>query len=344
MKGRILTGHRPTGRRHLGHLAGTLQSWVKLQDEYECFFILADWHVLTTDYSNSGRIGQNIIDTLIDWLAAGIDPARSTIFLQSGVPEHAELTLLFSMLVTVSRLERNPTYKEQKQELDLGERASLGLLTYPVLQAADILIYRANVVPVGEDQLPHLELSREIARRFNNIYGELFPEPQSLLSATPRLLGIDGRMMHTSYGNTIPLSAPPEEVREKVMSMTTDPERIHKSDPGHPGVCNVFSYYQAFQKDIEEQVRDECEKAKIGCVECKRRLAEFLVEKLQPFREKRAELIDQPDRVIQILAEGTPKARKVARETIEMVRERMKLDYTAQWNVLPPAKNLSMYF
>jgi len=321
-----------------------LQSWVKLQDEYECFFILADWHVLTTDYSNSGRIGQNIIDTLIDWLAAGIDPERSTIFLQSGVPEHAELTLLFSMLVTVSRLERNPTYKEQKQELDLGERASLGLLTYPVLQAADILIYRANVVPVGEDQLPHLELSREIARRFNNIYGELFPVPQPLLSATPRLLGIDGRMMHTSYGNTIPLSAPPEEVREKVMSMITDPERIHKSDPGHPEVCNVFSYYQAFRKDIEEQVRDECEKAKIGCVECKRRLAEFLVEKLQPFREKRAELIDQPDKVIQILAEGTPKARKVARETIEMVRERMKLDYTAQWNVLPPAKSLSVHF
>ena len=239
-KGRILTGHRPTGPRHIGHLVGTLENWRRLQESYECFFLIADLHVLTTDYEGPERIQSNIKEVLMDWLASGIDPDQSVIVLQSAVPAHAQLALLFSMLVTVARLRRVPTYKEQVQQLNLTP--SLGLLNYPVLQSADILVYKANTVPVGEDQLPHLELAREIARRFNLLYGDTFPEPTDLLSSTPRLPGIDSRAMHTSYGNTISLKDTPEETRLKVLKMYTDPTRIHATDPGHVEGNPVFEY------------------------------------------------------------------------------------------------------
>ncbi|MGD0005666.1 MAG: tryptophan--tRNA ligase, partial [Anaerolineaceae bacterium] len=228
---RILTGHRPTGPRHIGHLVGTLQNWVKMQDTHQCFFLVADIHVLTTDFENPARISENTLEMVYDWLASGIDPARSTLVLQSAVPEHPILCLLLSMLVSVGRLERIPTYRDQVHELSLNP--SLGLLAYPVLQSADILVYRANAVPVGEDQLPHLELTREIAHRFNQLYGEYFPEPEALLSTYPRLPGIDNRTMHTSYNNAIYLRDTPEETTRKVMRMYTDPTRIHATDPGH---------------------------------------------------------------------------------------------------------------
>jgi len=322
-KGRILTGHRPTGRRHLGHLVGTLETWAQLQDDYECFFLVADLHVLTTDYTHPERIQNNISEMVMDWLAAGLDPERSTFVLQSAVREHAELALLFSMLVTVSRMERNPTYKEQVKELGLSP--SLGLLTYPVLQAADILIYKADTVPVGEDQLPHLEISREIARRFNNLYGQTFPEPQALLSRIPRLMGTDGRMMHTSYGNTIPLAAAPAEIEQAVMGMITDPARIHPMDPGHPLVCTVFTYHQAFNQEAASEIEERCQQGKIGCVPCKRHLAQALQERLEPFRRIRQELAGRPDYVRDILQEGSARARPVAQATLEEVREKMGL-------------------
>src|SRR5512138_2885392 len=279
-KGRILTGHRPTGPRHLGHLVGTLETWKELQDEYDCFFLVADLHVLTTDFANPGQIRQNSIEIVIDWLAAGIDPDRSTLVLQSAVPAHAQFSMLLSMLVTVSRLERVPTYKEQIQNLGLSP--SLGLLTYPVLQTADILLYRADAVPVGEDQLPHIELAREIARRFNQLYGPLFPEPQALLSAMPRLPGVDNRAMHTSYGNAIYLRDTPEETTRKVMSMYTDPARIHASDPGHVEGNPVFAYMDAFNKDRAEleELKERYRAGTVGDVEVKRRLAVVLNEYL----------------------------------------------------------------
>ncbi|MCL4459260.1 MAG: tryptophan--tRNA ligase [Chloroflexi bacterium] len=325
-KGRILTGHRPTGRRHLGHLLGTLENWARLQDEYECFFLVADWHVLTSDYAHTDRLEENIYQMLCDWLAAGINPERSTMLLQSAVPEHAELSLLFSMLVTVSRLQRNPTYKEQKKELHLGERASLGLLAYPVLQAADILVYRANAVPVGEDQLPHLELSREIARRFNSLYTSVFPEPQAVLSPTPRLPGTDGRMMHTSYGNTIPLSATSEEIREKVMGTITDPQKIYLRDPGHPEICTVFAYHRALGQTDIAMLENDCRAGRIGCVACKKELAERLVQRLQPFREIRERV--SREQVMSLLHEGSKRARLEAQESLRLVRQAMHMAYS----------------
>lgn len=327
-KGRILTGHRPTGRRHLGHLVGTLQNWARLQDDYECFFLIADWHVLTTDYTHTDRVHDNIRQVLLDWLAAGIDPQRSIILLQSGVPEHAELTLLFAMLVTVARLERVPTYKEQVRELNL--EPSLGLLTYPVLQAADILIYKADTVPVGEDQLPHIELSREIARRFNSLYAPVFPEPQGLLSEAPRLPGIDNRTMHTSYGNAIFLSDDPETVREKVMQMYTDPTRIHATDPGHVEGNPVFVYHDLFNADRAEveELKARYRAGRVGDVEVKQRLVRALNAYLEPLRQRRATFEARPGLVDEILAEGTARARPVAQATLAQVQEVMHLDYS----------------
>jgi tryptophanyl-tRNA synthetase len=322
-KGRILTGHRPTGRRHLGHLAGTLETWAQLQDDYECFFLIADLHVLTTDYTHPERIRNNIAEMLMDWLAAGLDPERSIFVLQSAVKEHAELAMLFSMLVTVSRLERNPTYKEQVREL--GLTPSLGLLNYPVLQAADILVYKADTVPVGEDQLPHIEITREIARRFNNLYGHTFPEPRGLLSHAPRLPGTDGRTMHTSYGNTIPLSASPAEVERAVMSMITDPARIHPTDLGHPEVCTVFTYHQAFNREMIPQIEEACRRGEVGCVQCKRNLAKLLQERLEPFRRIRQELAGRPSYLWDILEEGTARALPIAQATVEEVMKKMGL-------------------
>ncbi len=322
---RILTGHRPTGPRHLGHLVGTLQNWVKLQDTHQCFFLVADLHVLTTDYEHTASIRQNTLEMAYDWLAAGIDPQRSTLILQSAVPEHALLCTLLGMLVTTSRLERVPTYKEQAHELNLNP--SLGLLAYPVLQAADILIYRANAVPVGEDQLPHLELTRELARRFNLLYGNYFPEPEALLSAYPRLPGTDNRTMHTSYSNAIYLGDTPEETTHKVMQMYTDPTRIHASDPGHIENNPVFTFLDVFDPNLAEvaNLKELYRSGKVGDVEVKRYLAGVLNEALALHRQRRAVLAAHPQDVLDILETGSHQARIIARQTIEAVMEKMGL-------------------
>ncbi len=323
LKGRILTGHRPTGPRHLGHLVGTLESWTRLQDSHECFFLIADLHVLTTAYEHPEHLQENILDVLADWLAAGIDPHRSTIVLQSALPEHAQLSLLFSMLVTVSRMGRVPTFKEQVKQLHL--QPSLGLLTYPVLQAADILIYKADIVPVGEDQLPHVELARELARRFNLLYGLTFPEPEGQLSKTPRLPGIDNRTMHTSYGNAIFLKDTPEETAHKVMGMFTDPTRIHPDSPGHVEGNPVFAYHDAFNPDqIEVEELKRCYRAgQVGDVEVKRRLVVALNNFLAPLRQRRKELIAHSGSLRDILHAGTQRARPVAQATLEEVMAKM---------------------
>ena len=343
-KKRILTGHRPTGPRHIGHLVGTLENWKRLQDTHECFFLVADLHILTTDYAHSERIQENILNMLADWLAAGIDPARSTIVLQSIIPEHAQLALLFSMLTTVARLERVPTYKEQIKELDL--QPSLGLLTYPVLQAADILLYKAQVVPVGEDQLPHIELSREIARRFNQVYGETFPEPDALLSKAARLPGVDNRTMHTSYGNAIYLRDLAEETERKVMSMYTDPTRLHATDPGHVDGNPVFAYHDIFNPDKDEvkEFKARYEVGKIGDVEVKRRLVEVLNAYLAPLRERRAEFISQPKMLLEVLFSGTVKAKFIAQQTLEEAHQKMGLMHSQSFSEKVLANNISGIF
>jgi len=324
-KGRILTGHRPTGPRHIGHLVGTLETWAAIQDKFECYFLVADLHVLTTDYDHPKRIHANILDVLADWIAAGIDPKRSSIVLQSAIPEHAQLSLLLGMLVTVSRLTRVPTYKEQVKELKL--QPSMGFLTYPVLQAADILIYKADVVPIGEDQLPHLEVTREIARRFNQLYGQAFSEPEPLLSHTPRLPGTDNRTMHTSCGNTIFLKDTPEETTRKVMNMYTDPTRIHHTDPGHVEGNPVFTYHDVFNPDIEEvvELKNLYRAGKIGDVEVKRRLSVVLNDYLDPVRQQRADLCAHPDDLRDIIRSGTMRARPIAQSTISEVYKKMGL-------------------
>lgn len=315
---RILTGHRPTGPRHIGHLVGTLQTWAALQDTRECFFLVADLHVLTTS-ETAARIRENTIEMVLDWLAAGIDPARATLILQSAIPEHAVLGLLLGMLTPVSRLERVPTYKEQIQALGLNP--SLGLLTYPVLQTADILLYRAEAVPVGEDQLPHLELAREVARRFNTTYGTLFPEPQPVLSRMPRLPGTDNRTMHTSYGNTIYLRDTAAETERKVMQMYTDPSRIHATDPGHVDGNPVFTYLDLFHPEaaLVADLKMRYAAGKVGDVEVKRILAVALNHYLAPLRERRAELTARRYEVLDILYSGTERARPIARATLEDV-------------------------
>lgn len=324
--GIILTGHRPTGPRHIGHLVGTLENWASLQDRYDCYFLVADLHVLTTDFEHPERIGDNVLAMLADWLAAGIDPNRSTLVLQSAVPAHAQLASLFAMLVTVARLNRVPTYKEQVQQLNLNP--SLGLLSYPVLQSADILVYKADTVPVGEDQLPHIELTREIARRFNQLYGHTFPEPEGLLSQMARLPGIDNRAMHTSYGNAIALRDTPEQTSEKVMQMFTDPTRIHASDPGHVEGNPVFIYHDLFNPDAEQvaEYKQRYRAGKIGDVQVKRRLAEVLNQYLAPLRARRAAFASRPDEIIDILKEGTKKAGVIAENTLYEVETRMGLN------------------
>lgn len=343
-KKRILTGHRPTGPRHIGHLVGTLENWRRLQDTHDCFFLVADLHVLTTGHVQPKRIQENILNMLADWLAAGIDPSRSTIVLQSIIPEHAQLALLFSMLTTVPRLERVPTYKEQIKELNL--QPSLGLLTYPVLQAADILLYKAQVVPVGEDQLPHIELSRETARRFNQIYGETFPEPEALLSNAARLPGLDNRTMHTSYGNAIYLRDTPEETERKVMSMYTDPTRIHATDPGHMEDNPVFAYHDIFNPDKNEveELKSRYEEGKVGDVEVKHRLVEVLNAYLAPLREQRAEFISQPKMLLEVLFSGTVKAKFIAQQTLEETHEKMGLLHSQSFSEKVLANNISGIF
>jgi tryptophanyl-tRNA synthetase len=330
----ILTGHRPTGPRHIGHLVGTLRTWAELQHFYSCFFLVADLHVLTTDYEHPVRIRQNTLEMVTDWLAAGIDPNVSTLVLQSGVPEHTQLSTLFSMLVTVSRMERIPTYKEQIQQLNI--QPSLGLLGYPVLQAADILLYKAARVPVGEDQLPHIEVTREVARRFNQLYGQTFPEPEAILSVAPRLPGIDNRTMHTSYNNAIFLKDTPAETTRKVMAMYTDPTRIHTTDPGHVEGNPVFAYLDLFDPEQGElQVLKELYRAgKVGDVAVKQRLAQKLNASLALLRARREEIAAQPERIVDSLQAGTLQARSIAQATLAEVYEKAGLTLAKEMNLM----------
>jgi tryptophanyl-tRNA synthetase len=304
---------RPTGRLHIGHLLGALPNWIRLQDDYQCFYCIADLHALTTRFDNVESMKRDGIEMVADWIAAGIDPERSVVFRQSEVKEHSELALLLGMLVPVSWLTRVPSYKEMVGEL--GERiATFGFLGYPVLQTADIILYKASRVPVGEDQLSHLELAREITRRFNGLYGEVFPEPKAILTETPRLAGLDGRKMSKSYGNTIDMAEEPDEVRRKVMSMFTDPARQRLKDPGHPDECNVYAYHGFFDAPDSElsEIAQACRQAAIGCTECKERLAARILSRLDPIREKRRRLLDEPGRLEAILADGRERAQKVA--------------------------------
>ncbi len=325
---RILSGMRPTGALHLGNLMGALENWVALQDRYECFFSIVDWHSLTTDYADPSAIRENVIDVASDWLAAGLDPARSTLFIQSLVPQHAELHLLLSMIVPVPWLERVPTYKEQQQQLDGKDLSTYGFLGYPLLQTADIIVYKANAVPVGEDQAAHIEIAREIVRRFNNFYGEVFPEPQTLLTEAKRIPGTDGRKMSKSYGNAIFLKDDPATVREKLRTMVTDPARKRRSDPGDPDICPVFDLHKAFSPpETQAWSAAGCRSAGIGCLDCKARLADHMLERLAGIHARRPELEKRPDTVWDILLEGSRKAREVAEATMEDVRRAMKIHY-----------------
>jgi len=310
---------------HLGNLAGALANWVRLQDDYECLFAAVDWHALTTGYQDTSMIREYTRQVLIDFISAGIDPARSIVFRQSDVKEHAELHLLLSMITPLGWLERCPTYKDQLQQLAGRDITTYGFLGYPVLMASDILVYKADTVPVGEDQLPHLELAREIARRFNYMYSPVFPEPSAKLSKIAVLPGTDGRKMSKSYGNTIQIADPPDRIREAVRSMVTDPARIHKSDPGHPDVCTVFAYQSAFAPEAAEHRRGECEGAQIGCVACKRQLADTLISVLAPIHERRRQLESTPGEIESILADGAMRARPIAACTLEEVRSAMKI-------------------
>jgi len=399
-KKRILSGMRPTGRLHIGHLVGALENWVKLQDSYDCFFFVADWHALTTDYSDTSAITDNAVQMVTDWLAVGLDPAKATIFLQSSVPEHAELHLLFSMITPLGWLERVPSYKEMREQLREKDLNTYGFLGYPVLQAADILVYKADYVPVGEDQVAHVELTRDIVRRFNLAFGELqlrpqakdetwhglatsiglpeevarrlapdspdaaadkaavikdyfetapllmrahllsrglaeharirglFPEPEALLTPTPKLPGLDGRKMSKSYGNDIALADSPETIRQKVSTMLTDPQRVRRNDPGRPEICPVFGFHKRFSTPgVIAQVDRECRTAQIGCVDCKKLMAEHLITALEPVRERRRAYEAEPESVWEVLSEGSRRASRVARETLRAVRKAMKLTY-----------------
>jgi tryptophanyl-tRNA synthetase len=323
-KGVIFSGTRPTGRLHLGNLEGALRNWVALQDEYEAYYGIVDLHALTTDYENTGELQETIFQIVLDYLAAGLDPHKSTILVQSRVPQHAELHALFSMITPVSWLERVPTYKEKVLDLG-GTPPGYGLLGYPVLMTADILLYKADHVPVGQDQLPHLELAREIARRFNNLYGKVFPEPQALVTEVPVLPGIDGRKMSKSYGNTIEMADPPDLIRRKVRSMFTDPKRIYRTDPGHPEECPVYLYHRVYSPDEHLEIARQCRAAEIGCVDDKAKLAENIIEALAPIQQKRAELERQPDLVRGIMDEGCRKARRVAEKIMAEVKGAMGL-------------------
>ncbi len=321
-KKRILSGMRPTGNLHLGNLHGALANWKELQYEYQCFFFIADWHALTTEYKDPKGIQAHILEMVIDWISVGLDPEICTFFLQSAVKEHAELHLILSMITPLAWLERNPTYKEQQQELESKDIATYGFLGYPVLQAADILMYQAHAVPVGIDQAPHVELTREIARRFNFLYGEFFPVPELLLTEVPKLLGIDGRKMSKSYNNSVFLSDSLEEVRRKLSQMVTDPQRARRNDPGDPEVCVLFPFHKIYSPpETIAEINRECRKAGIGCVDCKKRLIKRVIEALEPVRTKREYLSRNLDEVRQILEDGNRKSRAFAERTLAGVRE-----------------------
>jgi tryptophanyl-tRNA synthetase len=320
---------RPTGKLHLGHLVGALNNWASLQDRYDCFYFVADWHALTSGYADTSEVVPSAYDMVADWIAGGLDPERSTLFVQSLVPEHAELFLLLSMVIPIPWLERVPTYKEQIQELSEKDLSTLGFLGYPLLQTADIVIYDAHYVPVGEDQVAHLELSREIVRRFHNFYGELFVEPQPLLTKFPRLPGLDNRKMSKSYGNAIDLADDAETVRKKVMQMYTDPKRVRADIPGTVEGNPVFVYHDAFNPDggEVEDLKSRYREGKVGDVEVKKKLAAALNTYLEPIRARRAEVLAKPETLREILHEGSRKARGIAQETMERVRSAVKLKY-----------------
>ena len=317
---------RPTGPLHLGNLLGALANWVQMQDEYDCFYFIADWHALTSDYEDTALIDEYRKEIMIDWLSAGLTPEKSTLFVQSRVKEHSELFLILSMITPVPWLERNPTYKEQIGQLSNKDLSTFGFLGYPVLQAADIIMYKPYGVPVGVDQAPHVEITREIARRFNYFYGNVFPEPKVILTETPKVLGADRRKMSKSYDNAIFLSDSPETIRKKVAGMITDPQRARRSDPGNPDVCNVYSFHKLYTPpDMVAEIDQECRSAGIGCVECKQKMAENLVTALAPIREKRAYYEARPERVEEIMVAGSDKASQTARQTMEEVREAVKV-------------------
>jgi tryptophanyl-tRNA synthetase len=332
---RVLSGMRPTGKLHLGNYVGALQNWVGMQDQYECYFCVVDWHALTTDYADTSMVKENSLEVVFDWLAAGLDPAKSVIFMQSHVQAHAELHLLLSMITPLGWLERVPTYKEQRENIKDKDLGTYGFLGYPVLQAADILIYQADVVPVGEDQVAHIELTREIARRFNGFYGTakpVFPEPQSLLTPAPKLPGTDGRKMSKSYGNTIMLADPEPVVRQKLKTMVTDPARVRRSDPGNPDVCPVGDLHKIFSsKETMAKVNEGCRSAGIGCIECKGWAADALLQLLSPMQERRRKFEENPKLAWDILEAGTKWARQTSGETMDDVRAAMgmSLEYEA---------------
>ena len=323
---RVVSGMQPSGRLHLGNYLGALTNWKTLQDDHACFFFVADWHALSTNYEDTGHVTTYVRELLIDWLASGIDPERSTVFIQSHVPEHAVLHLLLSMLTPVSWLERNPTYKEKQEQLEGRDLSTHGFLGYPVLQAADILLYKADAVPVGKDQLPHLELTREIARRFNSLYTPVLVEPQELLTEFPKVVGTDGRKMSKSYRNTINLSDTEPTVRQTLKTMVTDPARVRRTDPGNPDICPVFEFHKIYSDSaVINQVNEECRTAKIGCIDCKKFVADRVVAQLSPIWEARGSLEANPARLDEVAEAGRQRASTVSRQTLGEVKEAMKI-------------------
>ena len=323
---------RPTGKLHLGNFVGALQNWVGMQDKYECYFCVVDWHALTTDYADTSKVKENSLEVAFDWLAAGLDPEKSVIFMQSHVPAHAELHLLLSMITPLGWLERVPTYKEQKENIQDKDLGTYGFLGYPLLMASDILVYKGEVVPVGEDQAAHVEITREIARRFNGFYGEVFPEPQTLLTPAAKLPGTDGRKMSKSYGNTIQLADPESVIRQKLKTMVTDPARVRRTDPGNPDVCPVGDLHKIFSsKETIAKVDAGCRSAGIGCIECKSWAADALVQLLNPIQERRKKFEANPRLAWDILEAGSERARKTTGETMKDVRASMgmSLEYEA---------------
>ena len=324
----MFSGMRPTGALHLGHLVGALDNWVQMQDEFDCVFGVVDWHALTTEYQDVEEISKNVVEIGLDWLAAGLDPGKSILMIQSLVPEHAELQLLFGMLCPVPWLERVPTYKEQIQQIKGRDLSTFGFLGYPLLQAADILIYKGEVVPVGEDQVSHIELTREIARRFNHLFENIFPEPQARLTRAPRLPGTDGRKMSKSYGNEIRLSDDPAEIKKKIMPMVTDPARMRRNDPGNPEICPVYDLHKVFTDDGgREWVVEGCTTAGIGCFDCKKVLLDGMLPRIEPVSRRRKELQKDPGSVLNILKEGSARAREIASRTLQEARQAMQLKY-----------------
>lgn len=323
---RVVSGIRATGQLHIGHLVGALQNYLKLQEEYQSFFFIADLHALTTNYEHTEMLKGNRVEVMLDMLSVGLDPQKCTLFVQSEVPEHTYLHLLLSMIVPIPWVERNPTVKEMIRDLNLKENASYGLLGYPILMTTDIILYKAHYVPVGKDQLPHLEISREIVRRFNGLYGELFVEPRAMLTEFPYLPGVDGRKMSKSLDNDIKIADSEEETTKKIMSAVTDPQKVRLHDKGHPDICTVFTYQKVFNKEESEEIKKDCKSGALGCVACKKRLAAKLNDSLKDIRAKRMELNNNIKNVEETFTEGSKKARSIATKTLEEAMSLMKID------------------